>query len=157
MLKKCYEYDDIVDGPMITPTIKHHYLKLKHYMDKIKSSKELIEHIKTYESPDKNDKPVYDILNSFTPAFIDFFCRKYGISHYAYDMNKVCFMKYVHKNQNKRALCYYAKNNHMYLVKNKKLVKSMVEKAKSIDHNIKTSLFENDEVVNHYNDKNLYQ
>ena len=97
-----------------------------------------------------------DIKNSFTPAFIDFFCRKYGISHYAYDMNKVCFMKYVHKNQNKRALCYYAMNNHMYLVKNKKMVKSMVEKAKSIDHNINTSLFENDEVVNHYNDKQIY-
>ena len=32
----------------------------------------------------------------------------------------------------------------------------MVEKAKSIDHNIKTSLFENDEVVNHYNDKQIY-
>ena len=47
-------------------------------------------------------------------------------------------------------------NNHMYLVKNKKMVKSMVEKAKSIDHNIKTSLFENDEIVNHYNDKKMY-
>ena len=65
-------------------------------------------------------------------------------------------MKYVHKNQNHRALCYYAMNNHMYLVKNTKLIKSMVEKAKSIDHNIKTSLFENDEVVNHYNDKQIY-
>jgi hypothetical protein len=99
---------------------------------------------------------VYDIKNSFTPAFIDFFCRKYGISHYAYDINKKCFMKYVHKNQNQRALCYYAMNNHMYLVKNKKMVKSMVEKAKSIDHNIKTSLFENDDVVNHFNDKKIY-
>ena len=128
----------------------------EYYIDEINKLKELIEHIKTYESPDKNDKPVYDIKNSFTPAFIDFFCRKYGISHYAYDMNQKCFMKYVHKNQNKRALCYYAMNNHMYLVKNKKMVKSMVEKAKSIDHNIKTSLFENDEVVNHYNDKQIY-
>ena len=36
---------------------------------------------------------------------------------YAYDINKTCFMKYVHKNQNHRALCYYAMNNHMYLVK----------------------------------------
>ena len=36
------------------------------------------------------------------------------------------------------------------------MVKSMVEKAKSIDQNINTSLFENDEVVNHYNDKQIY-
>jgi hypothetical protein len=33
-------------------------------------------------------------------------------------------MKYVHKNQNHRALCYYAMNNHMYLVKDPELVKS---------------------------------
>ena len=64
-----------------------------------------------------NKKPVYNIDNAFTPNFIDYFCRKFGISHYAYDINKTCFMKYVHKNQNHRALCYYAMNNHMYLVK----------------------------------------
>ncbi len=27
-------------------------------------------------------------------------------------------MKYVHKNQNHRGLCFYAMNNHMHLVKN---------------------------------------
>ena len=43
-------------------------------------------------------------------------------------------MKYVHKNQNHRALCYYAMNNHMYLVKDKDLIKSMVEKAKAPEH-----------------------
>jgi hypothetical protein len=32
-------------------------------------------------------------------------------------------MKYVHKNQNHRAFCYYAMNNHMYLVKDPELVK----------------------------------
>ncbi len=49
-------------------------------------------------------------------------------------------MKYVHKNQNHRALCYYAMNNHMYLVKTPDLVKSMVEKAKAPEHEIKSSL-----------------
>ena len=87
----------------------------EYYIDEIKDLKELINHIKTYK-PQQN-KPVYNIDNAFTPAFIDFFCKKYGISHYAYDINKTCFMKYVHKNQNHRALCYYAMNNHMYLVK----------------------------------------
>ena len=67
------------------------------YIDQINNLNELIEHIKTYVSP--NDKPVYNIDKAFTPAFIDYFCKTYGISHYAYDINKVCFMKYVHKNQ----------------------------------------------------------
>ena len=87
MWKKCYEYDDIVDGPMITPAIKQHYFQLQYYDHKIKNLKEKIEHIKTYVSP--NNKPVYNIDNAFTPAFIDYFCKTYGISHYAYDINKV--------------------------------------------------------------------
>jgi hypothetical protein len=55
-------------------------------------------------------------------------------------------MKYVQKNQNHRALCYYAMDNHMYLVKDKDLVKSMVEKAKAPEHKIKTSILEFDEL-----------
>ena len=44
----------------------------------------------------------------------------------------------------------------MYLVKNKTLIKSMVEKAKTIEHTINTSLLEQDEIVNHYNGKKIY-
>ena len=89
-----------------------------YYFDEIKHLKELINHIETYKSPlKKQDKPVYNIENAFTPAFIEFFRKTYGISHYACDIYRTCFMKYVHKNQNHRALCYYAMNNHMYLVK----------------------------------------
>ena len=129
---------------------KDHYKAMKqrtkdYYIDEINDLKEYIDNIKTYESPNK--KPVYNIDNAFTPAFIDYFCKEYGISHYAYDINKTCFMKYVHKNQNHRALCYYAMNNHMYLIKNQDLVKSMVEKAKD---KINTSLLECDEVKNYF-------
>ncbi len=126
------------------------YIKTQHeyYIDEIKELKEYIDYIKSYVS--SSDKPVYNIDNAFTPAFIDYFCKKFGISHYAYDINKVCFMKYVHKNQNHRALCYYAMNNHMYLVKDKDLIKSMVEKAKAPEHKINTSLLELDEVKNYY-------
>ncbi len=56
--------------------------------------------------------------------------------------------------RNHRALCYYAMNNHMYLVKDPELVKSMVEKAKSPEHKIKSSLLEYDEVKNCYKDEN---
>jgi hypothetical protein len=44
----------------------------------------------------------------------------------------------------------------MYLVKNKDLVKSMVESAKSPEHKINTSLLELDENVNYFNDKKIY-
>ncbi len=61
-------------------------------------------------------------------------------------------MKYVHKNQNHRTLCYYAMDNNMYLVKDKALVRSMVENAKAPEHKIKTSLLEFDELRNYYKD-----
>ena len=57
------------------------------------------------------------------------------------------------KNQNHRALCYYAMNNHMYLVKDAFLVLSMVGKAKEPEHKIKTSLLEYDEIKNYYKDE----
>ena len=67
----------------------------EYYIDEIEVLKEYINNIKTYKSPQK--KPVYNIENAFTPAFIEFFCKTYGISHYAFDINRTCFMKYVHK------------------------------------------------------------
>ena len=36
------------------------------------------------------------------------------------------------------------------------MVKSMVEKAKAIEHTINTSLLEQDEMVNHFNGKEIY-
>ena len=96
--------------------------KQQYYIDEINDLKELIENIDEQEEED-----VYNIEDSFTPAFIEFFCRKYGISHYAYDIHNKCFMKYVHTNRNHNVLCYYAMNNHMYLVKDKEKIKSMVE------------------------------
>jgi hypothetical protein len=112
--KKYLNKGDIMHVPMISSTFKQYHYKFQYYIDNIEELKEYINNVKPYKSP--QNKPVYNIDNAFTPAFIDFFCRKYSISHYAYDIDKTCFMKYVHKNQNHRALYYYAMNNHMYLL-----------------------------------------
>ncbi len=49
-----------------------------------------------------------------TPVFLEFICKFYDIPHYAYDINNECFMKYISKNQNHKALIYYSINNNMY-------------------------------------------
>ena len=118
-------------------------VKLK---ESIKTLDEEIKHI--IPASHKQDNKIYNIEDTFTPAFVDWFCRKMGISHYAFDIQKQCFMKYVHKtHRNHNALCYYAMNNHMYLVKDKEAVKSLVEKAKTRpEHNFDTSILDKDEV-----------
>ena len=61
-----------------------------YYEDEIKR---IQEQIKEYERTDDVPtlKPKYNINNAFTPAFIEYFCKKYGISHYAFDIDKTCF------------------------------------------------------------------
>ena len=60
----------------------------------------------------------------------------FDISHYAYDVVNNCFLKNVSKNQNYQALCYFCINEHMYLVRDAKLKKSMVEHAKDKTNNV---------------------
>ncbi len=64
-------------------------------------------------------------------------------------------MKHTDKNRNHHVLCYYAMNNHMYLIKDKASINSMVEKAKSLEHKTNTSLLGPDEIINHLLIKNM--
>ena len=81
-----------------------------------------------------------------TPAFLEFVCKFYDISMYAYDINNECFLKNISKNENHKALIFYSINNHMYLVRDE-YKKSLVERAKE-EHNINTSLLEGYETEN---------
>ena len=72
--KKYYHKNDIIYIPMIKPTFKQYHYKLQYYNDEIEQLTNQINHIKIYEST--QNKPVYNIDNAFTPAFIDLFCKK---------------------------------------------------------------------------------
>jgi len=60
-------------------------------------------------------------------------CEKLGISHYALDITRKCFLKYVSPSRNYPALFYYAVDNHMYHITNKDACKSLLEKSKDIE------------------------
>ncbi len=49
----------------------------------------MIENIKSYEC--HKIEQVNNIDNAFRPALIEFFCKKYGNSHYEYDINKLVY------------------------------------------------------------------
>jgi 5-methylcytosine-specific restriction endonuclease McrA len=105
----------------------------------------------------KHVENTWSFKDGVTPGCIDYLCRKYDISHYAYDILQKCFIKYVSKNQNLPALCYYAVDHHMYLIKDAKLIKSLVEKAKVKDLN-SVNLNENlCEKKSPFADANIYE
>ena len=67
--------------PMISSSLKKYHYKFQYYIDNIEELKEYINNIKTYKPP--QNKPVYNIDNAFTPAFIDSFVENtaYHIMH----------------------------------------------------------------------------
>jgi hypothetical protein len=99
----------------------------------------------------------YILEDSFTPLFFEYICKEYDIAHYAYDINNKCFMKHISKNRNYAALCYYAINNHMYLVKDPKAIKSLIERAKGKEHTFNTSLLEFEVPVNKFSGLPVYE
>ena len=99
----------------------------------------------------------YILEDSFTPLFFEYICKEYDIAHYAYDIDNNCFMKATSKNRNHPAVCYYAINNHMYLVKDTKAIKSLIERAKDQEHKFNTSLLEFEVPVNKFSRLPVYE
>ena len=79
-----------------------------------------------------------------TPACVNSICETYDITHYAFDVNRSCFIKNLSTNRNHKALIYFAVNNHMYLIQDEVMRKSLVEKVK-VKENFNTSLLSNDD------------
>ena len=98
---------------------------------------------------------MWKIEDGITPLFLEYVCKKYDISHYAYDINNECFMKYISQNRNHSSLIYYAINDHMYLVKDEHK-KSLIERAKE-EHSFNTSLLEGHEKINPFEDLEIIE
>ena len=54
--------------------------------------------------------------NGISPKCLNAICDKYDIAHYAFDVNKNCFIKNISKHRQHKALVYFAVNDHMYLI-----------------------------------------
>ena len=84
-----------------------------------------------YKIKSIDDEYVWNVDHGITPACLQSICihYKYKISHYAYDIYIKCFLKNI-GNRNYPVLCYYAINDHQYLIQDKDKLKSLVEKSK---------------------------
>jgi hypothetical protein len=94
----------------------------------------------------------WTVENGISPRCVNSICEKYDIAHYVFDISKKCFIKNISNNRNHKALIYFAVNNHMYLIVEDAVRKSLVEKTK-VKESFSTSLLENEE---ERENKNIY-
>jgi hypothetical protein len=72
----------------------------------------------------------WTVEDGISPRCVNSICEKYDISHYVLDISKNCFIKPISKNRNHKALICFALNNHMYLILEDAVRKSLVKKTK---------------------------
>ena len=91
------------------------------------------------EDDDDKNKTKWDISKGVSPVMIKYICKKLNISMYAFDITKQCFLKTISTNRNYPAFIFYAVSNHCYHITDKEETKTLVEKAKDIEHKIKSN------------------
>ena len=91
------------------------------------------------EDDDDCNMTKWDISKGVSPDMLKYICKKLNISMYAFDITKQCFLKTISSNRNYPAFIFYAVSNHCYHITDKAETKSLVEKAKDIEHKIKSN------------------
>ena len=79
-------------------------------------------------------------------------CEKLDVSHYAFDVTRKCFLKYISKSRNFEPLVYYCVNNHMYWISDKESSLSLIRNSQDIQTKFKSICLtdENVDKVNIY-------
>jgi hypothetical protein len=105
-----------------------------------------------------NKNQCWSVEHGITPQCVNSICEKYDITHYCLDVHKSIIIKNLSTNQNHKALIYFSVNNHMYLIMDDVMRKSLVETVKEKE-NWNTSLLsdEVEEKTNVYDDYDIIE
>jgi 5-methylcytosine-specific restriction endonuclease McrA len=126
------------------------------YGEKLKLSRDkFIDLCKEYYN---NKNQCWSVEYGISPQCVNSICEKYDITHYCLDVHKSIIIKSLSKNQNHKALIYFSVNNHMYLIMDDVMRKSLVETVKEKE-NFNTSLLsdEVEEKTNIYDDYDIIE
>jgi 5-methylcytosine-specific restriction enzyme A len=126
------------------------------YGEKLKLTRDkFIDMCKEYYN---NKNQCWSVEHGITPQCVNSICEKYDITHYCLDVHKSVIIKNLSKNQNHKALIYFSVNNHMYLIMDDVMRKSLVETVKEKE-NWNTSLLsdEVEEKTNVYDDYDIIE
>ena len=126
------------------------------YGEKLKLTRDkFIDMCKEYYN---NKNQCWSVEHGITPQCVNSICEKYDITHYCLDVHKSIIIKSLSKNQNHKALIYFSVNNHMYLIMDDVMRKSLVETVKEKE-NWNTSLLsdEVEEKTNVYDDYDIIE
>ena len=88
----------------------------------------------------------WTINDGVTPEMLCKICEFLDISHYAFDITKKCFLKYVSRSQNYKALVYYCVNGHMYWISKQDQAYKLVCQSKDIEMKINSICMQVDDV-----------
>jgi 5-methylcytosine-specific restriction enzyme A len=105
-----------------------------------------------------NKNQYWSVEHGITPQCVNSICEKYDITHYCLDVHKSIIIKNISKNRNYKSLIYFSVNNHMYLIMDDVMRKSLVETVKEKE-NWNTSLLsdEVEEKTNIYDDYDIIE
>jgi hypothetical protein len=126
------------------------------YGEKLKLTRDkFIDMCKEYYN---NKNQCWSLEHGITPQCVNSICEKYDITHYCLDVHKSVIIKSLSKNQNHKALIYFSVNNHMYLIMDDVMRKSLIETVKEKE-NWNTSLLsdEVEEKTNIYDDYDIIE
>jgi hypothetical protein len=105
-----------------------------------------------------NKNHCWSVEHGISPQCVNSICEKYDITHYCLDVHKSIIIKNISKNRNYKSLIYFSVNNHMYLIMDDVMRKSLVETVKEKE-TLNTSLLsdEAEEKTNIYDDYDIIE
>jgi hypothetical protein len=137
---KVLKYDFMPEMAEITYKTTHMQCVIQCLADRYKTTRNGKEFTEESIRKDFASMCDYDILDGITPEMVLKWCKRHYISVYAFDIKQKLFMKWLSPHRNYQTLVFYAVDEHMYMIDNKKIIDSIRKKYADTNHTITNAI-----------------